>query len=211
MYKNTIGTSVENSEKISNKMEQVAFNSIRKALPDSAIREICKNIGYKYRDRMITPIIIVLHMIMSAIWPEESFNASWQVLWTTLVSWFPGLKGQSPSRGTVSNARARLPFEFWKRLFKFISKQAQDLSGQYDRWRGHRVVLLDGTCVSMADNKDLFEEFGRATGCHGKCKYPLARLVTLCVANTMTVLDYALGRYDQDENFLARPLLTRQS
>jgi len=107
------------------------------------------------------------------IWPEESFNASWQVLWTTLVSWFPSLKSQSPSRGTVSNARARLPFEFWKRLFNFISEQAQDLSGKYDRWRGHRVVLLDGTCVSMADNEDLFEEFGRATG------YPACEIVEL--------------------------------
>lgn len=209
MYKNTIGTSPENSEKISDRMEQVAFNSIRKALPDSAIRKICKDIGYKYRDRMITPIIIVLHMIMSAIWPEESFNASWQVLWTTLVSWFPCLKGRSPSRGTVSNARARLPFEFWKRLFKFISRQAQDLSGQYDRWRGHRVVLLDGTCISMPGNLELFEEFGTATGFHGQCNYPLARLVTLCIANTMMVLDYALGRYDQDENSLARPLLKK--
>ena len=38
-------------------------------------------------------------------------------------------------------------------------------------------------------------------------KYPLARLVALCLANTMTALDYALGRYDQDENALLRPLL----
>jgi hypothetical protein len=61
----------------------------------------------------------------------------------------------------------------------------------------------------MPDKPELFEEFGRACGYHGKCKYPLARLVTLCLANTMTVLDYALGRYDEDENYLARPLLAK--
>ena len=81
------------------------------------------------------------------------------------------------------------------------------MSQTFDKWKGHRVVLLDGTCVSMSDNPELFEEFGKPTGYHGKCRYPLARLVTLCIANTMTILDYALGRYDQDENTLARPLL----
>jgi hypothetical protein len=121
MYKVSIDTSAGNREKISVKLEQVTFNSIREVMPDNIICKICKDIGYNYRDRMITPIVIALHMIISAIWPEESFNAGWQVLWSTLVSWFPSLNGKSPSRGTVSNARARLPFEFWKRLFKFIS------------------------------------------------------------------------------------------
>jgi len=61
----------------------------------------------------------------------------------------------------------------------------------------------------MPDSSGLFEEFGRATGCHGKCRYPLARLVTLCLANTMTVLDYALGRYDQGETAIGHPLLKK--
>jgi hypothetical protein len=99
--------------------------------------------------------------------------------------------------------------ELWKNLFEWVSQQSQKLSQTFDKWKGHRVVLLDGTCVSMADKPQLFEEFGTATGYHGKCKYPLARLVTLCIANTMMVLDYALGRYDQDENSLARPLLKK--
>ena len=208
MSKKCIDTSAQNPEKISSKIEQITFNSIREVLPDSAVQKICQDIGYKYRDRMITPIVIVLHMVMAAIWPEESFNAGWQVLWATLVSWFPSTNRKSPSRGTVSNARARLPFEFWRKLFKFVSKQAQGLSKQYDKWRSLRIVLLDGTCISMPGNSRLFEEFGTPTGFHGKCKYPLARLVTLCIANTMTVLDYALGRYDQDENKLAHRILT---
>jgi hypothetical protein len=95
----------------------------------------------------------------------------------------------------------------WKKLFAWISQQAQILSERRDKWRGHRVVLLDGTCISMPDVPALFDEFGTSTGRAGKGKYPLARLVTVCIANTMTVLDYMLGRYDQGENTLARPLL----
>jgi IS4 transposase len=207
MYKNNIDTSAKNPEKISLKLEQISFNSIRKALPDNAIIQACKAIGYKYRARKITPIVTVLHMIMAAIWPEESFNASWQILWASLVSRFSDLSGKSPSRGNVSQARARLPFKIWRFLFEWISQKAQKLSEQFDTWRGHRVVLLDGTCVSMPDVPELFREFGTPTGFHGKCRYPLARLVTMCIANTMTVLDYVLGRYDQDENTLAQSIL----
>jgi len=61
----------------------------------------------------------------------------------------------------------------------------------------------------MSDKDELFKEFGTNTGYHGKGKYPLARLVTLCLANTMTILDYAMGRYNQDENTLARPLFKK--
>jgi IS4 transposase len=207
MYKNNIDTSAKNPEKISLKLEQISFNSIRKALPDNAIIQACKAIGSKYRARKITPIVTVLHMIMAAIWPEESFNASWQILWASLVSRFSDLSGKSPSRGNVSQARARLPFKIWRFLFEWISQKAQKLSEQFDTWRGHRVVLLDGTCVSMPDVPELFREFGTPTGFHGKCRYPLARLVTMCIANTMTVLDYVLGRYDQDENTLAQSIL----
>ena len=207
MSKNSIDSSTKNHEKISDKLEQISFNSVRKVLPDNAIVRACKAVDYNYRERKITPIVTVLHMIMAAIWPEDSFNASWQVLWANLVSRFTDLNGQSPSRGKVSQARARLPLGLWRFLFEWISQKVQELSQAFDKWKGHRVVLLDGTCVSMSDNPELFKEFGKPTGYHGKCKYPLARLVTLCIANTMTVLDYAMGRYNQDENALAQPLL----
>jgi len=54
----------------------------------------------------------------------------------------------------------------------------------------------------MADKPGLFKAFGTNDGYHGKGKYPLARLVTLCLANTMTVINYAIGRYKQDETAL---------
>lgn len=207
MSKDTIDTSEENPQKIADKLEQISFNSVREMLPDSAVIQACKAAGHKYRQRKITPIVTVLHMIMAAIWPEDSFNASWEVLWAALVSRFPDLKGRSPSRGKVSRARARLPLRLWSLLFEWISRKAQELSDPFEKWKGHRVVLLDGTCVSMSDRPELFRDFGTPAGFHGKCRYPLARLVTVCIANTMTVVDYALGRYDQDETTLARPLL----
>lgn len=207
MFKDSIDISTGNSEKISQKLEQVTLNAVRKVLPDSSIMQACKSIDYTYRERKITPIITVLHMIMAAIWPEDSFNASWQVIWANFASWFPSLAGQCPARTNVAQARARLPIKLWRRLFDSVSSQSQRLSGQFDKWKEHRIVLADGTCVSMSDKPELFQAFGTNDGYHGKGKYPLARLVTLCLANTMTVINYAIGRYNQAESTMLFSIL----
>jgi len=199
MFKDSIDISPKNSKKISDLAEQVTFNAVRKVLPDYSILQACKSTGYTYRERKITPIVTVLHMIMAAIWPEDSFNASWQVLWANAASWFPSLAGQCPARTNVAQARARLPVALWRRLFDWVSSRGQKLSEGFDGWKGHRVVLADGTCVSMSDKAELFKAFGTNNGYHGEGKYPLARLVTLCLAHTMTVINYAIGRYEQAE------------
>jgi hypothetical protein len=208
MSMRNIDTPCKNPEKISDKIEQVTFNAIRKVLPDEAIIQACQNSDHQYRQRLITPVITVLHMILAAVWPEQSFAASWHLLWASASSKYD-MAGQSPSLGSVAKARSRLPLKLWHNLFNWVSERGQNLSERFDKWRGHRVVLMDGTCVSMSDKKELFKEFGTNRGYHGDGKYPLARLVTIAIANTMLVLNYAAGRYNQDENALARSLLKK--
>ena len=207
MFKDNIDISTGNSKKISQKLEQVTFNAVRNILTDHSIMQACKSIGYTYRERKITPIITVLHVIIAAIWPEDSFNASWKLVWSNFASLFPSLAGQCPARTNVARARARLPIKLWRRLFDCVSLQSQRLSGRYDKWKDHRVILADGTCVSMSDKPELFKAFGTNDGYHGKGRYPLARLVTLCLANTMTVINYAIGRYVQAESTMLFSIL----
>jgi hypothetical protein len=202
-----IGRTHEKSTGISSLLESVSLNSIRQILPDRAILEACRAAGYSFRHRCITPVVTVMHMLLSAIWPEESFNASWQVLWDTFHSHYPELDCRSPSGGSVTKARQRLPLAVWEHLFAWVSHQAQRLSEPWARWRGHRVVLLDGTCVSMPDTPSLHAAFGTPTGLHGSARYPLARMVALSLANTMTVISYAVGGYRTDETVLAESLL----
>lgn len=149
-------------------------------------------------------------MILAALWPEESFNATGQVQWAAVTSRYPELAGPSPSRGTVSNARNRLSLALWESLFQHVSHTAQAWAEALASWRDHRVVLLDGTCVSMPDEPALVKAFGVNTGCHGPGRYPLARVATLCLAGTMTVIDYALGGYRDSEWTLADSILSFQ-
>ncbi len=192
---------------ISDKLEDCTLNSIRKVLSDAMIERACRSCNYHFRHRVITPVVVVLHLIMSAMWPEDSFNASWQTIWANLVASNYSLAGHCPARGSVSTARNHLPLAVMKEIFNYLSQLAQKLSERYDKWRGHRVVLVDGTCFTTADNAQLEKEFGVPFGFHGKGRYPLVRLVTLCLSNTMTILNYNVGRYATDENALLEPML----
>jgi hypothetical protein len=183
------------------------LNAIQPLLPENKIEQVCAEVHYSWRDRVLSPTVTVLHMILAAIWPEESFNASWQVQWAAVASRHPELAGQSPSRGSVTKARARLPLVVWEKLFAYISETAQAWGEAFAYWRGHRVVLLDGTCISMPDEPALFEAFGVNTGYHGEGRYPLARVATLCLVGTMTVIAYALGGYRDSEWTLALSIL----
>jgi len=207
MRKDTIGKTPSAATKIPDALESVTLNSMRNLVSDELVEQTCQEVGYRFRRRKLTPVVTVLHMILSALWPEESFNACWQVLWDTFVSWFPQFQGRSPSRRRVADARGRLPLSLWKRLFEKVSQQAQQGSEGYDSWNGHRVVLVDGTCLSMIRTPELVEAFGVNNGHHGRGRYPLARLVTVCLAGTMTILDYALGRYHQGEWSLLSSIL----
>jgi hypothetical protein len=146
-------------------------------------------------------------MMLAAIWPEDSFEASGQLLWDGAVGVFPALKGKRPSSGSLAKARGRLPLALWQQIWDYLAVKVQQLSQPFASWRGHRVVLIDGTCVSMPDTPSLHAHFGTSTGRGGKRHYPLARMVTAALANTMTVIAYAVGRYDQSEQALLRPLL----
>lgn len=88
MFNKSIVKVVEKNAAISAKLESVTFNSIRKILPDHAILDACREEKYDYRSRLMTPIVIVLHMITAAIGPEESFNAAWQLAWSSFSASF---------------------------------------------------------------------------------------------------------------------------
>lgn len=206
MSEQSIGSSRPTLQEIRETLKTTTFNSIRKALPDQAIQGACRAVGLTWRERLLSPVAVVLHMVVAGLWPEDSLAASFQLVWAHLRSLMPGMRRRAPSSGSVAKARARLPLELWRHLFQWLSSQLQAQADQVARWRGHRVVLLDGCTVSMPDNDPLHQAFGTSSGTR-RGKFPLGRMVTAALAHTMTVIDYRLGRYDDSEIALTWPLL----
>ena len=117
------------------------------------------------------------------------------------------MAGKSPSRGTVSNARKRMPLEAWSKIAEWLSKQGQAYSDKLDQWHGHRVVAVDGTCMTAPNTKELCDTFGLSSGNTGPRLYPLIRMVCLSIVDTMIVINYHIGSYRTDENTLLKPML----
>jgi len=207
MSNKSIGKVVGKTSNFYANLESVTLNSIRKVLPDEAILNSCHQANYNYRNRFITPVVTVLHMILAGIWPEESFVAAWQLSWASFIANCPLMAGKSPSRGTISNARKRLPLEAWHKITAWLSEQGQAYSDKVDQWRGHRVVAVDGTCMTVSNTKELCDTFGLNRGNTGIRLYPLVRMVCLSVVETMIVINYRIGSYKIDENTLLKPML----
>ena len=127
MLTSGIGTRASGSSGVCSSLQQVTFNSVREMLPDRVIQQACREVGYRYRRRKLTPIVTMLHMILAAIWPEESFQASWQMIWAGAVATHPDLDGRGVSSGSLAKARTRLPVALWQRVWAFLSARVQQL------------------------------------------------------------------------------------
>ena len=53
-----------------------AFNSVRGVLTDHVVSAACRAAQWNYRERCLPPMLVILHMVLAAIWPEDSFAAS---------------------------------------------------------------------------------------------------------------------------------------
>jgi hypothetical protein len=192
------------------RFEDTAFNSIRGVISNALVRQVCADAKFAFRQRKLTPVLTILHMLMAGIWPEASFAASWQALWSSACALDPVLSAvKQPRSGSLAKARQRIPMQVWNALCAAVSALACACGAARDTWRGLRLVLMDGTCVSMPAEDALFEHYGsngQARSC-GKPRYPLARMVVLGLARSRAILAYAVGVYIDSETSLARTLL----
>lgn len=67
MLSKTIDSMHAKSSTICPALESIPLSSIRQILPDRAILEACREADYHYRRRLITPVVIVLHMLLASI------------------------------------------------------------------------------------------------------------------------------------------------
>jgi len=186
-----------------------AFNSVRGVLSDQLVSAACRAAQWNYRERCLPPVLVILHMVLAAIWPEESFAASWQVMWTGGCAQHADSQAIPcpPSSGSQAKARQRIPLTVWQYVLNAITLRAAKLGAEFDRWRGLRPIQVDGTCLSMPAEDALFDAFGTCSSRGKEGHFPLARAVVLTLARSRTILTYALGGYKDTETALLRQLL----
>jgi hypothetical protein len=185
-----IGGSVSKLEGIRRRLESTQLNAVRELLTDKVIMQICNECEYYFRERIFTPLVTIFHMIGAAISREGSFQSSWHNI------------GETGKSDTLSKARKRLPIIVWEKLYRWITERIDDECKEDYLWRGHRVIGVDGTCVSMSDEAELENAFGKSGSRLGKSRFPIARVVFGFDLFKIVAMHYKVGSYKTGENSL---------
>ena len=104
-----------------------------------------------------------------------------------------GLPACSPDAGGYCKARQRLPEALLPRLVRDTADRVGDHAPEGWTFHGRRVVLADGSTVSMPDTPENQAAYPQHCGQKPGCGFPIARVVVLIAVATGRVLDAAIG------------------
>jgi hypothetical protein len=187
----------------------------RSVLSDRLIVGFLEKIGFEYRERVYTPLIVFWAMIAQCL--DDDHSCALAV--ARVLEWLRSRKapGQrrnrrvpevSPDTGSFCRARARLPLELLIEMTRRVGHRLDKRIPQKFKMWGRDVYLVDGTTVSMPDESSLEKQFGKGGGGIKRAPhvFPLARIVVLISLSTGAVMDLAIGAYKAGEHALFRSI-----
>lgn len=95
--------------------------------------------------------------------------------------------------GAYCKARAKLTESFLSRLTIDVGRRVEDAAPASWRWRGRRVVLVDGSTLSMPDTEANQATYPQSRKQKPGVGFPLMRWVALIALTTGCALDSAFG------------------
>jgi len=151
---------------------------------------VAREVG-RTSERVFTPLV-TLSVFLSQVLAEDH---SCRAAVARLLAWRAGrgLRPCSPDTGAYCKARGRLPEPLLPRLVREAGDRLQEHAP--DPWlvRGRRVVLVDGTTVSMPDTPENQAAYPQHVRQKPGCGFPIARVVVLLSLATGAALDAAMA------------------
>jgi len=95
-----------------------------------------------------------------------------------------------------ANARKRLPLDLFTQLAWMLTDAARGAHQAFGRWHGHRVLLIDGSGLSMPDTPALQRAFGQPGRVKPGCGFPVMHTLWLFDAATGLIIDLLHNRHD---------------
>lgn len=160
-------------------------------------------------DAVYTPAITLWAFLSQVLFKGEQHScraavARVVVLWATLG------KQVSGNTGAYCRARAKVPVVVIQRLTLDLAKECQKKVRKNWLWYGHHSYLIDGTTVSMPDEKELQKKWPQNPAQDEGLGFPIARMVLLFSLATGMITGMAMGPYagkETGETALFRSLL----
>ncbi len=155
------------------------------------------------RVRDLPSRVVVYVLLAACLFPEVGYRG----VWRKLTAGLEGIATAAPTGGAVAQARRRVGPAPLRWLFELLRGPvaAPRIPGTW--WRGLLVCALDGTTVTVPDERAMLTRFRTQAGNHGGTGYPQVRLVALVACGTRTIIDAVFGPTTAGETTYAPALL----
>ncbi len=148
------------------------------------------------RWRRLPAVLVVYLLVAAALFRRVALARLVSLLGLSV----PDGDGFDVAASALTAARKRLGPAPLRALLGAVGPDAR-------RWRGWRVLGLDGSSLRVPDTEANRAWFGGHRGRYGESAYPLLRLSLVVELGTRRVLDALAGPFDLGELALRRPLL----
>jgi Transposase DDE domain len=155
-------------------------------IAEVAVQEVGKTC-----DRIFTPLVTLALFLGQVFSDDHSCRSAVARLlaWRTAC----GLPRCSPDSGGYCKARRRLPDSLLPRLTRESADRLETQELRDWRFQGRRVVMVDGSTVSMPDTPANQRMYPQHSNQKRGCGFPIARIVVMLSLATGSVLDAAIG------------------
>ena len=154
---------------------------IAKVLSPEAIVEACHQAGHHWRNRTLTPSVIIHWFIQQVL------------LQNTSAQHVSLLSNREFTDSAYCQARSGLPLTVFHTLLRNLTSAVQSQTRADGLWRGHRTFLVDGSAVSMPDTKELQLQFGQPGAQTKGCGFPVAKILAMFHSATGLLMEIAIA------------------
>lgn len=127
---------------------------------------------------MLTPTATLRLFVLQVLWGNVACRA---VTHLSVLSF---------TAQAYCQARASLPLDLFGRIAAALTHEARQRTADFGRWKGHRVMHIDGTGLSMPDVPALQKAFGQPAGSKPGCGFPVMHVLWLFDAATGLIVDF---------------------
>lgn len=185
------------------------LHAFQRLLRQTQLKLAIEKANLCFYDRIFTPVVTLWYMIFQRLNADHTLQAAV----TDLHS--GGADRLSPRTQTplseriismattaFSNARQRLPLALFPAV---LAAQAQDIwkESRDCHWLGLRVLLLDGSQISLRPHPGIIQRFEPGANQNGKVYWVLMRVVAIFCLHTGIVVASAVGATSVSEQALA--------
>lgn len=190
----TLASTAHQQKRINTYRDKADSYSFFNLLTSDGLFEKVEELLPEHRERLFPPTETLSMYLAQAMSADRSCQQA--VNQAAIQKLGMGLPPHSTHTGGYCRARQRLPIDMISGLTRHLGEAiAQQAPGEW-RWCGRRVLLADGTTVTMPDTADNQAMFPQQRGQKPGLGFPICRIVGITCLASGALLNAAVGRFN---------------